>query len=86
MRSVISSAIDRVLIDRQRPLVDLRIGERAQDLGERDGVLDRVGQHAVRAPALVARQPTPVQGGVDLDLTVAEDELDALAGRAPATA
>jgi hypothetical protein len=77
---VISSAIDEILVDRQRAAVHFGIRQRPQHPRQRHRVLDRVGKHASGAPALVAREPAPVLGRVDLDLLMAEDELDALAG------
>jgi hypothetical protein len=58
MRWVISSAIDQVLIDRERAAVHLGLRERAEHLRERDRVLDRIGNagrprwwRAIRRPS-----------------------------------
>src|SRR3954454_21818832 len=80
MRWVISSAIDELLVDRQRPAMDLGLRERAEHLRQRHRRLDRVRKHPCGAAALVARETAPVTGAVDLDLLGAEHELDALAG------
>src|SRR4051794_16677223 len=80
MRWVISSAIDELLVDRQGAAVHLGLWERVEYLRQRHRRLDRVGQHPRGAAALVAREPAPVTGAVDLDLLGAEHELDALAG------
>src|SRR4051812_40579792 len=79
MRWVISSAIDELLVDRQRPAMDLGLGERVEHLRERHRPLDRVREHLRGAAALVAGEPAPVTGGIDLELGGAEDKLDALA-------
>src|SRR4051812_13956902 len=80
IRWVISSAIDQVLVDGQRPAVHLGLRQRAEHSGQWRRVPDGVREHAGGAAALVARQPAAVDQRVGLDLAVAEDELDALAG------
>src|SRR3954452_22135849 len=79
MRWVISSAIDELLVDRQGAAVHLGLWERVEYLRQRHRRLDRVGQHPRGAAALVAREPAPVTGGVDLDFLGAEHQLDAFA-------
>src|SRR3712207_3577519 len=80
MRWVISSAIDELLVDRQRPAMDLGLGERVEHLRQRHRALDRVRKDLCGPPPLVAGEPAAVDGGVDLELGGAENELDALAG------
>src|SRR5947209_10647084 len=80
IRALISSAIDQLLVDRQRAAVDLDLRDRIQHGGERHRVLDRVGQHQARAAALVPADPPAIEKGVDFELGGAEDELDPLAG------
>src|SRR4051812_38307981 len=80
MRWVISSAIDELLVDRQRPAVHLGLWERVEHLGQRHRPLDRVREDLRGPAALVAREPAPVGLGVDLKLGGPEDELDALPG------
>jgi hypothetical protein len=77
---VISSPIDRLLVAVKRSAVNLGVGQCGEDLGERHGVLDRVGQHQRRAAAFVARQPPAIEQRVGLELGGAEDKLDPLAG------
>src|SRR3954468_17199042 len=80
MRWVISSAIDELLVDRQRPAMDLRFRERVEHLRQRHRPLNRIREDLRGPAALVAREPAPVGLGVDLELRGAQDELDALAG------
>src|SRR3954468_188134 len=80
MRWVISSAIDELLVDRQRPAMDLRFRERVEHLRQRHRALDRIREDLRGPAALVAREAAPVGLGVDLELARAQDQLDALAG------
>src|SRR3954453_10555319 len=80
MRWVISSAIDELLVDRQRPAMDLRFRERVEHLRQRHRALDRIREDLRGPAALVAREAAPVGLGVDLELRGPEDELDALSG------
>src|SRR3954470_22823516 len=79
MRWVISSAIDELLVDRQRPAMHLGLRERVEQLRQRDRALDRIWEPLRGRAALLAREPAPVGLGVDLELFGAENELDALA-------